>query len=219
MHDLIIALERAEFPPSETAVWEPRSLPDASGDRDPLVENLVQALLRREKAQEVSRGIETDMLLSVLMNRLTELRNKIIAAKKQPRVISLQKWRLERAYRFVDANIDKPIRLEGLAKASGLSRMHFAAQFRAATGLRPHDYVLRRRVQCARSMLVASDRSIVEVALSVGFRTQAHFTTVFKRIVGLTPYRWREFQSQEPSQSSRGETVRRAPPAPSWSGH
>jgi AraC-like DNA-binding protein len=69
--------------------------------------------------------------------------------------------------------------------------MHFAAQFRVATGLRPHEFVLRRRISRAQERLVTSRLRLVDVALGVGFQTQAHFTTVFKRVVGQTPDRWR----------------------------
>jgi AraC-like DNA-binding protein len=81
--------------------------------------------------------------------------------------------------------------LSDLAAFAGLSRMYFAAQFRAATGVRPHEYLLRRRVERAQDLLSTSGQALVEVALSVGFQTQAHFTTVFKRFVGQTPHRWR----------------------------
>jgi AraC-like DNA-binding protein len=72
--------------------------------------------------------------------------------------------------------------------------MYFARQFRAATGMRPHDYVLRKRIERAQLMLAVTPNALVDVALSVGFQTQAHFTTVFKGIVGITPCRWRREQ-------------------------
>jgi AraC family transcriptional regulator len=81
--------------------------------------------------------------------------------------------------------------LASLAQAVGLSRMHFAAQFRAAMGVPPHEFVLRRRIECTQRLLLETDSTLVDIALSVGFQTQAHFTTVFKRFVGDTPHRWR----------------------------
>jgi AraC-like DNA-binding protein len=65
--------------------------------------------------------------------------------------------------------------------------MHFASQFRAATGLRPHDFVMRRRIERAEELLRDTALPLVEVALSVGFQTQAHFTTVFRALVLETP--------------------------------
>lgn len=103
----------------------------------------------------------------------------------------LPPWRLKRVVAYIDGHLEDPITLADLAGVAGLSRMHFAAQFRAATGLRPHEFLLRRRIDRAQYLLAEPDRKLVDVALSVGFQTQAHFTTVFRRIVGETPHRWR----------------------------
>jgi AraC-like DNA-binding protein len=111
--------------------------------------------------------------------------------EKSRRPVPLPKWRLKRTIEFIELNIGCPILLSELAHAAGLSRMHFAAQFRAATGIRPHSYLLRRRIEKAQTMLATTNAPIVEVALGVGFNTQAHFTEVFKRFSGLTPGQWR----------------------------
>ena len=107
----------------------------------------------------------------------------------------LPKWRLTRVIEHVEAHIDEPIRLADLAKAAGLTRMYFAAQFRAAMGVCPHDYVLSRRIRHAQDMLRDQRTPLVDVALGAGFQTQSHFTTVFKRHVGETPHRWRAQQA------------------------
>jgi AraC family transcriptional regulator len=111
---------------------------------------------------------------------------------KSRNAVPLAKWRLKRAVEFIDSNIGSPLSLPELARAAGLSRMHFAAQFREATGIRPHTYLLQRRIEKAQAMLTSSNASIVEVALGVGFSTQAHFTEVFKRFSGFTPRQWRQ---------------------------
>jgi AraC family transcriptional regulator len=77
---------------------------------------------------------------------------------------------------------------------AGLSRMHFARQFRAATGFRPHQFVLLKRVEPAQQRLTTTSDALVDVTLSVGFQTQAHFTTAFKKVVGNTPGQWRKEQ-------------------------
>jgi len=69
--------------------------------------------------------------------------------------------------------------------------MHFASQFRVATGLQPHEFLLRRRIRRAEELLQNGTMTIVEIALNVGFQTHAHFSTVFKRFVGHTPRQWR----------------------------
>ena len=116
---------------------------------------------------------------------------RVLARRPQAaRVGTLPKWRLRRVQEYLVANISEPISLADLAEAAGLSRMHFAAQFRVATGCRPHDYLLQQRIERAKQMLADTDTPLVEVALSVGFQTQSHFSTVFRRLAGETPGRW-----------------------------
>ncbi|OZA84711.1 MAG: hypothetical protein B7X76_06295 [Azorhizobium sp. 39-67-5] len=103
----------------------------------------------------------------------------------------LPKWRLKRVEAYIEAHLDGPVTLADMALAAGLSRMHFASQFRIATGMPPREYLLRRRIERAQRMLLETGEPVVETALAVGFQTQAHFTTVFRRFVGDTPYRWR----------------------------
>lgn len=129
--------------------------------------------------RQLSRAAAEDMLQSEESDGL----------KRRPR--SLQKWRLKRVVQHVDNNLDRKITLSEMAAVAGLSQMHFAAQFRAAMSCSPHQYVLRRRTERAKELLIGTSTSLVEIALTVGFQTQAHFTTVFKRFVGDTPCRWR----------------------------
>lgn len=105
--------------------------------------------------------------------------------------LGLPKWRLRRAKAYIEENLEETISLAAIANAAGLSPTYFAAQFKVSVGLRPHDYVMRRRIERAKEQLLDPNASIIEVALGVGFQTQAHFTTSFKKIVGETPCRWR----------------------------
>jgi AraC family transcriptional regulator len=104
----------------------------------------------------------------------------------------LPKWRLKRVVDYVDGSLDKRVSLEDLAGVAGLSRMHFASQFRAATGYRPHEYLLSRRIDRAKALISGGEMQLVDVALSVGFQAQAHFSTVFRHFTGETPGRWRQ---------------------------
>jgi AraC-like DNA-binding protein len=98
---------------------------------------------------------------------------------------------LKRAVDYADGNLGEAIGLTEMAASAGLSRMHFAAQFRASTGMRPHEYLLRKRTERAQALLSASTLPLVEIALEVGFKSQSHFTTVFTRFVGKPLSAWR----------------------------
>lgn len=103
----------------------------------------------------------------------------------------LQKWRLKRVVDYIDASMSSKVTSRDLAAVAGLSRMHFASQFRVATGQRPHEFLLQRRIRRAAELMRDTTMPIIEIALTVGFQTQAHFTTVFKRFAGCTPRSWR----------------------------
>ena len=171
----------------------PEGLNDLVLLRDPFAEQLAKAL--------TERGHWADREFAHCIGRTLAMH---IARRELPhaKVNALPKWRLRRVEEYVGTNFDHGITLSDLAKVAGLSRMHFAAQFRAATGYRPREYLLHQRIERAKSLLSNSDIVLAEVALTVGFCTQAHFSTVFKRITGETPARWR-CASRNASASSR----------------
>lgn len=107
----------------------------------------------------------------------------------------LSSARLRRTLDYMEAYLAEPITLQDIAQQAGLSRMHFAAQFRLATGTTPHAFLLNRRIERAKTLL-ERDMPIVQVALAVGFQAQAHFTTAFRGASGTTPARWRAQQQQ-----------------------
>ena len=158
--------------------------------KDPMVEGLARALLDADLVSGSLGRIYADCIGVAIVARLLAHGQRADAgAKGKP--AALANWRLRRAIEFVESRLGEPVSLAEVAAAAGLTRMHFAAQFRAATGLRPHEYLLRRRVERAQELLADDRRSVVDVALSVGFQTQAHFTTVFKRFAGQPPRAWR----------------------------
>jgi AraC family transcriptional regulator len=143
---------------------------------------------------KLNRSAENAMRLALVASLVETLVPASPAYTCRSAVPGLSNRRLMRVLAHIDAHIGEPITLANLATTAGLSRMYFARQFRASTGIRPHEYVLRRRIERAQQLLTATSGALVDIGLSVGFQTQAHFTTVFKKIVGNTPRRWRRGQ-------------------------
>lgn len=166
--------------------------------QDPVAERLGRALLASEEAANPFGRLYADCISTAIVARLLGSTWRTTSGAR-PKVAELTRWRLRRVTEYVEANLGELVNLAGLAAAAGLTRMHFAAQFRAATGLPPHEYLLRRRIERAQEMLAGDTTSLVEIALSIGFQTQSHFTSVFKRFVGQPPRAWR--------QSLAGETA------------
>jgi AraC family transcriptional regulator len=150
--------------------------------RDPLAELLSRTLVDNSSPGDELYAESVGHTFVMHVTRMERL---------QPKVNALPKWRLKRVHEYVDAHLDEPLSLADLAAVAGLSRMHFAAQFRAATGLRPHDFLLYQRIEVSKAILSGTNIPLAEVALTVGFHAQAHFSTVFKRMTGETPAGWR----------------------------
>ncbi|MGO4814700.1 helix-turn-helix transcriptional regulator [Cupriavidus sp. 2MCAB6] len=157
---------------------------------NPTMERLGQALALAHSQDPGLGRIFCDSVGLAIVSRIVAGHfNRVAADARVP--ARLPAWRLRRVVEFIDAHLSDPIGLADIAGSAGLTRMHFAAQFRRATGLRPHEYLLRRRIEHAQELLRHADGNVLDVALRCGFRSQAHFTTVFKRFVGDTPYCWR----------------------------
>jgi AraC-like DNA-binding protein len=89
--------------------------------------------------------------------------------------------------RLVRENLAKPITLDDLAAAGGMSRFHFARRFRQLTGLPPMQFVCRQRLEVARLLLMTTPLPLKAVARQTGFADQYHFSKVFRRQTGCTP--------------------------------
>ena len=74
---------------------------------------------------------------------------------------------------------------------ANLSTHHFGEAFKASTGTSPYRYLIERRIHRAKELLLGADRSIAEVALTVGFASHSHFTDNFRKLTGITPSRFR----------------------------
>lgn len=92
---------------------------------------------------------------------------------------------------YIDSHLDAQLNTETLAALVGSSPFHFARLFKATTGLPPHKFVVKHRIEKAKSMLQSTSKSIAEVAYEVGFSSQSHMTTAFKNEVGKTPKKFR----------------------------
>jgi AraC family transcriptional regulator len=118
-----------------------------------------------------------------------------VSAPRQParrRDGTLPRARLRAVVEYIEEHLDAGPTLEQMAAIARLSPNYFAWQFKRATGLPPHQYVIARRVERAKQLLQGgTDLSLAEVAACAGFSDQSQFSHHFKRIVGVTPGQFR----------------------------
>jgi AraC family transcriptional regulator len=93
----------------------------------------------------------------------------------------------ERVLAYVEQHLGERLTLDALAGAACMSRFHFSRMFRASMGESPMAYVARRRLESAERLLAQGKRPICEIAVTLGFCDQSHFTRLFRHRTGLTP--------------------------------
>ena len=99
--------------------------------------------------------------------------------------------RLLRARDAMDAGYAEPLDVPTLARIAHVSEAHFIRTFRATFGETPHHYLQRRRVERAMFLLRATDRSVTDICMDVGFTSLGTFSRVFRDIVGEPPSAYR----------------------------
>lgn len=106
----------------------------------------------------------------------------------------LAPWQLRLARDTINAHLEEGLSLEQLAHECKLSVTHFARAFARSTGISPHRWLMQRRVDAAKDLLLTTVSPLVEISLKCGFSDQSHFTRVFAEATGETPGRWRQIQ-------------------------
>jgi AraC family transcriptional regulator len=153
------------------------------GARDPLIAHVVWALAAELAAPSPATRLYTDSLGMALASRLLQ----DFSARGWRMRQTLSKPQLRRLVDYVEANLEAELTLAELAAVAGVSVPHLTTLFRRTLGRSVHRYVVERRVQRARSLLLAGERSIAQVALETGFAHQSHLARWMKRLLGVTP--------------------------------
>ena len=104
----------------------------------------------------------------------------------------LSKPQLRRAVEYIHSNLEKNPSLAEVAQEIRISPFYFTRLFKQSTGLPPHRYLIRCRIESAKKLLSEADLTIAEIAAKLGFQDQSHFTSQFRRETGTTPKAYRQ---------------------------
>ena len=151
----------------------------------------LRAAILAVDAELTAGGLGGPLAAESLANLLAVHLLRHVLAPRQPgrrRYGTLPRARLRAVLEYVEEHLDANPTLEEMAALARLSPNYFASQFRRATGLPPHQFVILRRVERAKQVLqTGSDFSLAEVAAHAGFADQSQFSHHFKRLLGVTP--------------------------------
>jgi AraC family transcriptional regulator len=100
--------------------------------------------------------------------------------------------RLRRVCSYIDASLGTNLTLSQLAAEANLSQDHLIRTFRQNLGMTPHQYVMQRRIEKAKELLISTNTPIAELSMATGFSDQSHLSTAFRRAVGQSPARYRK---------------------------
>jgi len=150
--------------------------------RDPQIEHIVWALEADRSAGSPQGVLYADCLGHALA---VHLLGRYRAPQHAQR--GLSKLQLRRVTDFIEAHLDRNLTLEQLSRVANLSGSHFKTLFRASLGLPVHAYVVQRRVERAKRLLMQGKLSAAQVALESGFSHQSHMARCMRRVLGITP--------------------------------
>ncbi|GHO61166.1 AraC family transcriptional regulator [Ktedonobacter sp. SOSP1-52] len=162
-----------------------------SGFQDPLLAQMALAL-QQELEQPTSYGrLYADTAAQMLAVHLLKhyLTTTLRVRQTPPGLTSRQ---MRQVMDYLLTHLHEQLSLETLAQQVGFSAYHFAILFRQTTGETPHQFVLSKRLEEAQRLLRETDLPLSQVALSVGFQSQSHFTHVFRNRLGETPRHYRQ---------------------------
>lgn len=146
---------------------------------------------------------EMALTLAVRVARLVDGVRASDAEPVPPRALA----RVVETLRWIDARPDAELGLDRLAEHAGLSAYHFLRTFERATGVTPHQYVLRARLRAAAQQLVDTREKIVDIALGCGFVDLSNFNRAFRTEFGMSPRAYRRSLCA-PSRGAAGARLR-----------
>ncbi|HSC97912.1 MAG TPA: AraC family transcriptional regulator [Casimicrobiaceae bacterium] len=159
------------------------------GIEDARVATLIE-LMRAEIEAGCPTGSGYGIALSLaLAARVASLCATIPSDYRQAATLSSRQ--LERVGAFIRTNLGNELTIDRLAVLVNMSPFHFARCFKQTTGLTPHQFVTRERIERAKAMLAQGRQPIGDIALAVGFSSQSHFADVYRRVTGTSPRRAR----------------------------
>ena len=147
--------------------------------------------LRQEFIQGSPRILYAESVVNILSTHLIRNYSKDnIKIKNCDSQISPHK--LKKVINNIHENLAENLTLGELAVVAQMSQYRFARGFKKATGFSPHKYLILQRIERAENLLHQDKLSIAEISYQLGFTSQSHFTTTFRKMTGVTPKYYRD---------------------------
>ncbi|AKG24673.1 hypothetical protein IJ00_15910 [Calothrix sp. 336/3] len=160
--------------------------PKLSSGVDPVIQHIAIALKTSLEIDGTTTHLYADAMANALSVHLITRYSTHRTTLRQPQG-GLSKQQLKQVIGHIQDALDQEISLAELAQLVRLSPYHFSRLFKQSTGLSPHRYHIRCRIDHAKQLLMNRTMPLSEIAIAVGFSSQGHLNYHFKRWVGVTP--------------------------------
>ena len=157
---------------------------------DPLINSLALAL-KEEVRTSYPSGTSYGETLGTMLAAHLARRYAVLSSRLSQKPSRLTPAELRSVVGYVEERLESSLSLQQLADVVGMNVYNFLRSFRQSTGIPPHQYILKRRVERAKTLLLDRELSIAEIAVRCGFYSQSHLTTAFHRLTQVTPRRFR----------------------------
>lgn len=161
-------------------------LEDVLRTRDPVIANASAAIAAEAEQQGMGGGLYVEAIATQMSVHLLR-KYSSISYRQSAHVGGLSDQQVRRVADYIEEHLDTPLSLDQLALVAGVSTWHFLRQFRMRFNRAPHAYVIERRIDRAKRLLLRGALPIKEISAACGFSDQAHMTRLFRRHLGVTP--------------------------------
>ncbi|WP_166908426.1 AraC family transcriptional regulator [Mycobacterium sp. DL440] len=159
--------------------------------RDPLIHQMVERIYAVTDRDDTLARLLTDSIGETLRLAITNTCTVNPPPQVERRTDTLDAATRSKIIEFLEDSLDAGITLETLARQANMSVAVFITAFRAAFHTTPYQYLLDRRIERAKSLLRHTTRTVTEIGAMVGFSRPSHFSTAFRRRVGVSPRAYR----------------------------
>jgi AraC family transcriptional regulator len=158
---------------------------------DALIQQLALALKRSlEECENGSRFYAEAMATALSAHLLRYYSSRDHFFREYGDGLSRQKLRL--AIDYMQAHLGEDLSLSAIAEELGMSQYYFCHLFKRSTGISPHQFLIRQRVEQAKILLKQRDRTVTSISLECGFASSSHFAKCFRQLTGLNPKEFRK---------------------------
>jgi AraC family transcriptional regulator len=158
--------------------------------RDPSMESIITLLAAEVNSGGLSGKLYVEHLAHALAVRFRQYSGGAQVARPS-RYGKMPGRVLQRVLDRMKTDLAADLDLKTIAAESGYSKSHFVRTFRASLGYSPHQWLMRLRIEEAKTLLQKASHSLIDIAFDCGFSSHGHFSSTFRKFVGVSPREYR----------------------------